>query len=167
MMRRTMLAGLARIAAGAVICACMLPAWAETLGANEQPIHDAARMGTDAEVMAILKRDPSARDARTPLGSTPLHLAATNVDPAALKALIAAGANVNARDNEGLTPLHMAAYAQRAPHAQLLLEAGADAAAKTNAGRDALSIARKVMAHETAGTISLWVLKGCKAGKPC
>ena len=36
-----------------------------------------------------------------------------------------------------------------------------------NAGRDALSIARKVMAHETAGTISLWVLKGCKAGKPC
>ena len=137
------------------------------LGANDQPIHDAARIGSGKDVTAILKAQPAARDARTAQGSTPLHLAATNVDPAALKALIAAGANVNARDNEGLTPLHMAAYAQRAPHAQLLLEAGADAAAKTNAGRDALSIARKVMAHETAGTISLWVLKGCKAGKPC
>ncbi len=166
-MGRTGLSKALRFAAGVAIGACMLPAWSQTLGANEQPIHDAARMGTDVEVLAILKRDPSARDVRTALGSTPLHLAATNVNPAALKALIAASANVNARDSEGMTPLHMAAYAQRTPHAQLLLEAGADPAAKTNAGRDALSIARKVMAHETAGIISLWVLKGCKAGKPC
>lgn len=166
-MRATVFSRVARFVVVVAICAWVLPARAETLGANEQPIHDAARMGTDVEVAAILKRDPAARDARTPLGSTPLHLAATNVDPAALKALIAASANVNARDSEGMTPLHMAAYAQRTPHAQLLLEAGADPAAKTNAGRDALSIARKVMAHETAGIISLWVLKGCKAGKPC
>lgn len=166
-MRKTASSAMRRLVVVAAICACLAPARAETLGANEQAIHDAARMGTDVEVTAILKRDPAARDARTPLGSTPLHLAATNVNPAALKALIAAGANVNAKDSEGVTPLHMAAYAQRAPHAQLLLEAGADPAAKTNAGRDALSIARKVMAHETAGIISLWVLKGCKAGQPC
>ena len=38
---------------------------------------------------------------------------------------------------------------------------------KTHAGRDALSMARKNMANEVAGVISLWVLKGCKAGKPC
>ena len=167
MMRRMKWAAMARRAAGVVMFAGLSSSWAQTLGANEQAIHDAARMGGDVEVMAILERDPAARDARTPLGSTPLHLAATNVDPAALKALIKAGANVNARDSEGVTPLHMAAYAQRTPHARLLLEAGADPAAKTNAGRDALSIARKVMAHETAGIISLWVLKGCQAGKPC
>lgn len=150
-----------------VICVGALPARADTLGANDQPIHDAARIGTGAEVSAILKATPVARDARTGLGSTPLHLAATNPDTSALKTLIAAGADVNARTNDGTTPLHMAAYTQHAEHARLLLEAGADVTIKTHAGRDALSMARKNMANEVAGVISLWVLKGCKAGKPC
>ena len=158
---------LARLLAGALLVAFLLPARAQVLGANDKPIHDAARLGTDVEVRAILAADATARDARTSGGATPVHLAATNVNPAALKALIAAGANINARDNEGVTPLHMAAYTQRTTHARLLLEAGADPLAKTNAGRDVLSLARKVMAHETAGVISLWLLKGCQAGKPC
>ena len=140
---------------------------AETLGMNEQPIHDAARTGTRAEVERILKATPAARDARTPLGSTPLHVAALNADSGPLKALIAAGADVNARDREGATPLHMAAYATRTEHARLLLQAGADVTAKTEAGRDALSMARKVRADETAGVISLWILKGCKPAIPC
>ncbi|MGV0977064.1 MAG: ankyrin repeat domain-containing protein, partial [Azonexus sp.] len=78
-----------------------------------------------------------------------------------------AGANPNARDNDGATPLHMAAYSSRPANTQLLLEAGADPLAKTDNGRDPGSMARKVKADETAGVISLWVLKGCKAGKPC
>ncbi|WP_088178962.1 ankyrin repeat domain-containing protein [Dechloromonas denitrificans] len=138
-----------------------------TLGAHDHAIHDAARGGSGQDVARLLKAEPSARDLRTAQGSTPLHLAATNPDPAALKALIAAGADANARDVDGLTPLHMAAYTQNARHAQLLLEAGADPYAKTNAGRDPTSMARKVMANEVAGVISLWILKGCKAGKPC
>lgn len=138
-----------------------------TLGMNEQPIHDAARMGTRQDVEKLLHANPAVRDVRTLLGSTPLHLAALNVDSGPLKALIAAGANVNAKDKEGATPLHMAAFATRTEHARLLLEAGADVNAKTDAGRDALSMARKVRADETAGMISLWVLKGCKPGKPC
>ncbi len=140
---------------------------AQTLGAHDFPIHDAARIGSGAKVQALLKADPAARDARTEAGSTPLHLAATNPDLSALKALIAAGADPNARDKEGATPLHMAAYTQNAKHAQLLLEAGADPLIKTNVGRDAGSMARKAMANEAAGVISLWILKGCKAGKPC
>jgi ankyrin repeat protein len=140
---------------------------AEVLGANDQPIHDAARLGSGAEVQAILKTQPAARDVRTNRGMTPLHLAATNPDISALKALISAGADANAKDGEGNTPLHMAAYTQRAAHAQLLLEAGADPVVKSNAGRDPLSMARKAMAHEVAGIVSLWILKGCKAGKPC
>lgn len=135
---------------------------ADTLGMNEQPIHDAARTGTRADVERILRATPAARDARTPLGSTPLHVAALNVDSGPLKALIAAGADVNARDREGATPLHMAAHATRTEHARLLLQAGADVTVKTEAGRDALSVARKVRADETAGVISLWILKGCK-----
>lgn len=139
----------------------------QVLGANDQPIHDAARMGSGKDVVVILKAQPAARDLRTSQGSTPLHLAATNPDISALKALLAAGADPNARDGEGATPLHMAAYTQNAKHAQLLLEAGADPYAKTNAGRDPTSMARKVMANEAAGVISLWILKGCQAGKPC
>ena len=137
------------------------------LGAHDQPIHDAARLGSGKEVERILKAEPAMRDVRTQHGSTPLHLAATNPDTGALKALLAAGADVNARDSEGLTPLHMTAYTQNAKHAQLLLEAGADPYAKTNAGRDPTSMARKTRSDEVAGVISLWILKGCKAGKPC
>ncbi|MDE2440466.1 MAG: ankyrin repeat domain-containing protein [Betaproteobacteria bacterium] len=133
----------------------------------DRPIHDAARTGNGDDVRKLLKADPKQRDARTELGSTPLHLAAMNPDISALKALIAAKADPNARDNDGATPLHMAAYASRPVHTQLLLEAGADPLAKTDNGRDAGSMARKVKSDETAGVISLWILKGCKAGKPC
>lgn len=138
-----------------------------TLGANEPPIFDAARLGTAAEVDKILKSNPLMRDARNQLGSTPLHLAATNGDIGPLKVLIAAGADVNARDKEDNTPLHMAAYVGRAVAARLLLEAGADVNAKSAGGRTPLSLARKARSDETAGIISLWVLKGCQPGKPC
>jgi ankyrin repeat protein len=133
----------------------------------DRPIHDAARIGSGDEVARLLKADPRQRDVRTDLGSTPLHLAAMNPDTSALKVLIAAKADPNARDNDGATPLHMAAYGSRPVHTRLLLEAGADPLAKTDNGRDAGSMARKVKADETAGIISLWILKGCKAGKPC
>ena len=146
-----------------------IPGWAEetTIGQNELPIHDAARLGSRLDVEKLLNTHPDWRDARTPRGSTPLHFAALNVDSGPLKALIAAGADVNAKDKEGATPLHMAAFATRTEHARLLLEAGADVNAKTDASRDAMSMARKARADETAGMISIWVLKGCKAGKPC
>ena len=50
---------------------------------------------------------------------------------------------------------------------KLEVEAGADVNAKSTGGRTPLSLARKARADETAGIISLWVLKGCKPGKPC
>ena len=138
-----------------------------TLGKNEQPIHDAARMGTRQDVEKLLKASPQSRDARTDLGATPLHYAAMNEDGGPLQALIAAGANVNARDKEGRTPLHMAAFATRTRHALPLLQAGADPALKSDAGRDVLSMARKVRADEFAGVVSLWLLKGCKPHQAC
>jgi len=143
-----------------------LPAIAQVTS-YDQPIHDAARTGSGDDVRRLLKADPKQREARTAMGSTPLHLAATNPDTSAMKALIAAGADVTARDNDGATPLHMAAYSSRPKNAQILLEAGADPMAKTDNGRDPGSMARKVKSDETAGILSLWILKGCKAGKPC
>lgn len=141
-------------------------AYAQT-DALELPIHRVAREGGGAELSRLLKADPTQRDVRTALGSTPLHLAAMNPDSSAMSALLAAGADPNARDLDGSTPIHMAAYASRPPHALVLLNAGADPLLKNNQGRDATSMARKVKADETAGVISLWLLKGCKAGKPC
>ncbi|CAG0929815.1 MAG: hypothetical protein EFKGCFLK_01934 [Rhodocyclaceae bacterium] len=152
----------------AVLCGLTFSVQAQmTLGAGEHPIHDAARLGTAAEVQRLLQADPAARDARNQLGATPLHLAATNGDGGPLKALLAAGASVNARDREDNTPLHLAAYSDKHENARLLLEAGADAQAKSAGGRTPLSLARKARADQTAGIISLWVLKDCKPGKPC
>ena len=136
-------------------------------GAGEQPVHVAARQGDGAALSRLLQAEPGLRDVRTALGSTPLHLAAMNPDTSAMRVLLAAGADPNARDGEGSTPLHMAAYASRAGHASQLLAAGADPLLKNNVGRDAAAMARKVKADETAGVISLWLLKGCKAGRPC
>lgn len=130
-------------------------------------VHQIARDGAGSQLLQLLKSDPAARDMRTQLGSTPLHFAATNPDRSAMTVLLAAGADPNARDGEGSTPLHMAAYASKAQNVQQLLEAGADPLLKNNAGRDAAAMARKVKADEAAGVISLWMLKGCKAGKPC
>lgn len=168
-MKQFVMRALALLAFGAIPVAGVMaeenaPA---VIGAHDRPIHDAARMGSGREIDKLLKADPSVRDARTQHGSTPLHLAATNPDSSALKALLAAGADVNARDSEGLTPLHMTAYTQNARNAELLLQAGADPHAKTNAGRDPTSMARKTRSDEVSGVISLWILKGCKAGKPC
>lgn len=139
----------------------------EVLGQNDQIIHDAARMGSGADVARIIKENPAMRDARTGLGSTPLHLAATNPDVSALKALLAAGADVNAKDMDGNTALHMAAYTNRIEAAKILLEAGADVNIKTTAGRTPMAMARKSRSDEIAGLISLWVLKGCKPGAKC
>ncbi|MES2877637.1 MAG: ankyrin repeat domain-containing protein [Pseudomonadota bacterium] len=147
--------------------AAVVVAQPATVGMNELPIHDAARMSTKADVERLLRADPKNRDVRTALGATPMHYAAMNLDSGPLKALIAAGANPNARDSEGRTPLHMAAFATRTEHTKLLLQAGADPLLKTEAGRDVLSLARKVRADEVAGEISLWILKGCKPGRPC
>ncbi|WP_150430839.1 ankyrin repeat domain-containing protein [Dechloromonas sp. CZR5] len=150
------------LVAAAVNCAAN-----ENASILEHPILNAARTGTAQEVVAALEPDPGSRDIRTNVGSTPLHLAAANAAPGALKALIAAGADPNARDHDGMTPLHVAAYSQNAAHAQLLLEAGADPHALTATGRDPTSVARKAMAYEVAGVISLWLLKKCSPGKPC
>jgi ankyrin repeat protein len=142
-----------------------MPALEVTQG--NQLIHDVAKTGTGARLKALLDASPALLNVKNVRGSTPLHLAAINPDGTAIRVLLAAGADVKAVDEEGFTPLHMAAFHRQADHALLLLEAGADVNAKTVSGRTPLSMAEKARADETSGVISLWILKGCKAGQGC
>jgi uncharacterized protein len=167
-MKTVEIARITRCIAALAWLALSWPAQAQpVLGQNDQVIHDAARMGNGNTVSRILQANPALRDARTGLGSTPLHLAATNPDSGPLKVLLAAGANVDAEDTDSATPLHMAAYANRIENAKILLEAGADPHAQSSSGRTALMLARKSRADEIAGLIALWILKACKGGGKC
>ena len=139
----------------------------KTTGSDDNLVHDAARLGTADEIQKILKATPLERDVADSQGSQPIHFAAFNSDSGPLKALIAAGANPNARDNNGSTPLHQAVYGRNAENTRLLLEAGGDPKAKDNQGRDVLDMAHEMIANESIGIISLWILKGCQPKNPC
>ena len=65
--------------------------------------------------------------ARGEVGMTPLHLAALKGHPAAIKALLAGGANVN---EGGVTPLHLAAVAGHPAVVKALVVSGANINAK-------------------------------------
>jgi len=71
----------------------------------------------------------------------PLHAAAHKGDVAALKRLLAAGADVNARDGHGRTPLHVATFARQHAVIRALARAGADLNALENDRYDAVTIA--------------------------
>ncbi len=87
----------------------------------------AARTG-HAEAIAELVRagaDPDLRDSG-PNGWTPLHHAVHKNQPGSVRALLAAGADVNGRSDNGLTPLMLAAVQGEAEIVEELLAAGAD-----------------------------------------
>ena len=67
-----------------------------------------------------------------------LHSAAHQGDLAVVKRLVAAGTDVNARDELGSTPLHYAANQYHAEVMKFLLESGADVNAQQNGGTTAL-----------------------------
>ena len=93
-------------------------------------LHFAVSMGERPIVMGILEArgDP---DARTENGLTALHLAA---DPGLVEALVAAGAEIDIRNECGRTPLHQAASYREASVVAALLDAGADPALEDNEG---------------------------------
>ena len=70
-----------------------------------------------------------------------LHIAAHNGDTAQIAALLAAGADVNARDGRGRTPAHVAAFASHDDALRALAEAGADMNALEFQAYDVVTIA--------------------------
>ena len=101
------------------------------------PIHDAARKGDQAKVVALLEQNPELVFSKDKFGNTPLHLAALHNQPAIAALLLANGADVNARNidehripraaNAGETPLTLALLSyQHKEMLELLLTHGAD-----------------------------------------
>ena len=75
-----------------------------------------------------IRGDPNVRDSRT--GRGPLHIAALANAPRLIEALVAAGADLEARDQDYMTPLHSATLANAPAAIAALLEAGADIEAR-------------------------------------
>lgn len=73
----------------------------------------------------------------------PLHSAAAGRQTEICRLLLAAGADVNAREAGGFTPLHAAAQNGDPEMVELFLSAGADPAATTDEGKTAADVANQ------------------------
>ena len=109
-------------------------------------IFDAAKEGDAEQVRKILDKDPSLVNARYKNSlyreQTALHLAST---AEVVEILIAAGAELEARETVGLTPLHTAANAEVA---QALIDAGAEVMAENSKGLTPLHLAENAAVAE-------------------
>jgi ankyrin repeat protein len=99
-------------------------------------IFEAAVLGNVDRIQEILKADPARVTEYAPDGFTPVALAAFFVQPAAVKALIAAGADVNAHAKNGLkvAALHAAVAGRNMEAIKAVIAAGADVNAPQQAG---------------------------------
>jgi len=81
------------------VAAVLVVALACGSAAHADAIHDAARKGDLKKTMALIQADPSVVKSKDNLGDTPLHTAALHGNVEVAKALIDAGADVNAKNN--------------------------------------------------------------------
>lgn len=110
------------------------------------PLIYAAGEGDSATVAALLGGPDGPRHLRevSKDGETALHVACIRGDAATVRALIAAGADVDATTPDGetmrMTPLMWCTYHGHVEAAAMLLEAGADAGAKNEQGKALLDM---------------------------
>ncbi|MCA1597293.1 MAG: ankyrin repeat domain-containing protein, partial [Chloroflexi bacterium] len=85
---------------------------------------EAIRADDIGRLKQLLDQDTSLVNAWGTNGNTLLNLAVSSRKPAAIEALLAAGADVNRANKYGWTPLHQAAYSNQAEVARRLIEHG-------------------------------------------
>ena len=104
-----------------------MKAYAEKFGKVFTPsMHWAAGYGNLPAVRAHLESGEDVNKREPRRGQTALHFAAYNDKPVTLKALIEAGADVNAQSIKGCTPLSFAAQEDNPIIVMELIKAGAD-----------------------------------------
>jgi ankyrin repeat protein len=109
-----------------------------------QPLQLAAFFGRREAAELLLSRGGDITSAaKNSFRVTALHAALAGPAPDIGRAVIAAGADVNAVQQDGVTPLHEAAANGQLELVQLLLERGADASARDGKGRTANDFARE------------------------
>jgi ankyrin repeat protein len=111
------------------------------------PLHLAAFFGRIPVVEFLLsQRAPVNEVSHNPSELRPLHSAVAHRQPQVAleisRALIAAGAEVNATQHGGWTALHAAALHGNVPLVRLLLEAGAKPGAKNDTGQTPAALAK-------------------------
>ncbi len=105
-------------------------------------LHFALIQGKKGFVRILLSRDTTMVNSTNNRHQTPLHLAVQNGDVETVRALIAAGAKVDGKDEAGNTPLHYAVRMNRGDLADILLAKDATMANSANlAGRTPTHIA--------------------------
>jgi ankyrin repeat protein len=114
---------------------------AEQLAADAESldVFEGAALGRTDRLEELLREDPGLVRSWSPDGFTALHYAAFFGSPDAVRALVAAGADLEApSQNQEFAPearpLHSAVAAGRMDNAQALLEAGADPNAQQHGG---------------------------------
>lgn len=109
------------------------------------PIHIAAEEG-DAAMIRTLARHGADLDTGAPRGMTPLKSAVRNGHMEAVRALLEAGADVNAsglgsvQPSDGSSPLHLAIASGHMKMAQMLMDYGADVNGRDSQGRTPLHL---------------------------
>lgn len=98
---------------------------------NKQMLLEAARVGDIAEVIRVLDARPDLVDQTDERGRTPLHWAVWEGHADVARALVDAGADVNAKADLGLTPLWNAARGGGGDLVELLLAHGAEPSTRT------------------------------------
>jgi ankyrin repeat protein len=125
----------------------------------ELDVFEAAATGRVERVSKLIADDPSVVNAYSPDGFTPLGFAVFFGEPEIAKALLAAGADVNAASRESMkvTPLASAAAAKQTDIARLLIEHGANVNARAASGHIPL---HEASANGNVELVTLLIEKG-------
>ena len=130
---------------------------------GEKLFYRAVKNGDLATVVELLKSDPSLVSIRDAEDSTPLHYAAWKGHSEIVTALLDAGADIHAHnqnDHWGTTPLHAAAHGNNRAAAEVLIARGADvnAVRATGAGTPL----DETKAHNATAAAKVLIAAGAK-----